>query len=75
MIKAMRFDITWKILAGAPGQVWSRGQLMDKIYPDHRIVSERTIDSHIKKLRKNRRRTTEPGYYSFGIWRRLQIRD
>ena len=25
---------------------------MDKIYPDHRIVSERTIDSHIKKLRK-----------------------
>ena len=52
MIKAMRFEITWKILAGAPGQVWSRGQLMDKIYPDHRIVSERTIDSHIKKLRK-----------------------
>ena len=25
---------------------------MDKIYPDHRIVSERTIDSHVKKLRK-----------------------
>ena len=42
----------FKILAGTPGQVWSRGQLMDKIYPDHRIVSERTIDSHIKKLRK-----------------------
>ena len=30
MIKAMRFGITWKILAGNPGQVWSRGQLMDK---------------------------------------------
>ena len=41
-----------KILAATPGQVWSRGQLMDKIYPDHRIVSERTIDSHVKKLRK-----------------------
>jgi two-component system response regulator BaeR len=25
---------------------------MDKIYADHRIVSDRTIDSHIKKLRK-----------------------
>ena len=25
---------------------------MDKIYPDHRIVSDRTIDSHIKKVRK-----------------------
>ena len=42
----------FRILASAPGQVWSRGQLMDKIYPDHRIVSERTINSHIKKLRK-----------------------
>jgi two-component system response regulator BaeR len=25
---------------------------MDQIYSDHRIVSDRTIDSHIKKLRK-----------------------
>jgi len=25
---------------------------MDGIYPDQRIVSDRTIDSHIKKLRK-----------------------
>jgi len=35
-----------------PGRVFSRGQLMDRIYPDRRIVSDRTIDSHIKKLRK-----------------------
>ena len=25
---------------------------MEKVYPDNRIVSDRTIDSHIKKLRK-----------------------
>jgi two-component system response regulator BaeR len=25
---------------------------MDRIYPDQRIVSDRTIDSHIKNLRK-----------------------
>jgi two-component system response regulator BaeR len=25
---------------------------MNHIYSDHRIVSDRTIDSHIKKLRK-----------------------
>ena len=48
---AVEFKL-FKILADRPGQVWSRGQLMDKIYPDHRIVSERTIDSHVKKLRK-----------------------
>lgn len=42
----------FKILAATPGQVWPRARLMDTIYPDHRIVSERTIDSHVKKLRK-----------------------
>ncbi|MDD4882248.1 MAG: response regulator [Gallionellaceae bacterium] len=35
-----------------PGRIFSRGQLMDRIYTDQRIVSDRTIDSHIKKLRK-----------------------
>ena len=35
-----------------PGRIYSRGQLMDRIYPDQRVVSDRTIDSHIKKLRK-----------------------
>lgn len=40
------------MLAGNPGRVFSRNQLIEKIYPDQRIVSDRTIDSHIKKLRK-----------------------
>jgi two-component system, OmpR family, response regulator BaeR len=35
-----------------PGRIYSRSQLMDQIYTDQRIVSDRTIDSHIKKLRK-----------------------
>lgn len=41
-----------ELLAGQPGRVFSRGQLIEKIYPDQRVVSDRTIDSHIKKLRK-----------------------
>ncbi len=40
------------ILAGEPGRVFSRNQLIDRIYQDERVVSDRTIDSHIKKLRK-----------------------
>jgi two-component system response regulator BaeR len=36
----------------APGRILSRSQLMDRIYNDHRIVSDRTIDSHVKKLRR-----------------------
>jgi len=34
------------------GQIFSRDQLIEKIYDDHRVVSDRTIDSHIKNLRK-----------------------
>jgi two-component system response regulator BaeR len=40
------------ILASEPGRIFSRSRLMDGIYLDHRIVSDRTIDSHIKKLRR-----------------------
>jgi two-component system response regulator BaeR len=40
------------ILAKEPGRIFSRQQLMDGGYQDHRVVSDRTIDSHIRKLRK-----------------------
>ena len=36
----------------SPGRILSRTQLMQRIYDDHRVVSDRTIDSHIKKLRR-----------------------
>ncbi len=39
-------------LAAHPGRIFSREQLMGCIYAEQRIVSDRTIDSHIKKLRK-----------------------
>ncbi|MEW6721397.1 MAG: response regulator [Thermodesulfobacteriota bacterium] len=39
-------------LADHPGQIFSRARLMDRIYPDRRVVSDRTIDSHVKKLRR-----------------------
>jgi len=41
-----------KRLTSEPGRIFSRDQLMSCMYTDHRIVSDRTIDSHIKKLRK-----------------------
>lgn len=34
------------------GRVFSRSQLMDKAYTDQRVVSDRTVDTHIKNLRK-----------------------
>ena len=39
-------------LVAHPGQVFSRQQLMDAIYSDYRVVSDRTVDTHVKKLRR-----------------------
>ncbi len=50
-LTAVEFQIL-VILAKEPGRIFSRQQLMDGGYQDHRVVSDRTIDSHIRKLRK-----------------------
>lgn len=38
--------------ASQPGRVFSRAQLASAIYADHRVVSDRTMDSHVKNVRK-----------------------
>lgn len=50
-LTAVEFQLL-QFLVSNPGRIYRRQQLMDKIYPDERVVSDRTIDSHIKKLRK-----------------------
>ena len=50
-------------LAAQPGRVFSRTQLIDALYLDHRIVSDRTVDSHVKNLR---RKLTEAGVDPIG---------
>ncbi len=41
-----------KTLAAAPGRVFSRDQLLNHMQQDYRSVTDRTIDSHIKNLRR-----------------------
>jgi two-component system response regulator BaeR len=41
-----------KKLVDQPGRVFSRAQLIDALYVDHRVVSDRTVDSHVKNLRR-----------------------
>lgn len=50
-LTAVEFQLL-KPLAEKPERIFSREQLMQNMYSDHRIVNNRTIDSHIKKLRK-----------------------
>jgi two-component system response regulator BaeR len=58
VVQGQRIDLTpveFKMLRGfmsQPGRVFSRDQLMNFSYPDERIVSDRTIDTHVKNLRK-----------------------
>jgi two-component system response regulator ChvI len=48
-----------KALAQRPGFVKSRDQLMDVAYDDQIYVDDRTIDSHIKRLRKKTRQADD----------------
>ena len=50
-LTAVEFQLL-KVLSDQPGRIFSRSVLVDKIYNDGRVVSDRTIDSHINKLRK-----------------------
>ena len=62
-----RHHVTWKdepvsltvteflileALATRPGVIKSRNQLMDAAYPDDVFVDDRTVDSHIKRMRR-----------------------
>jgi two-component system response regulator BaeR len=49
-LSAVEFALL-KMLSDTPGRIYSRSQLIENIYTDHRVVSDRTVDSHIKKLR------------------------
>jgi two-component system, OmpR family, response regulator BaeR len=41
-----------KTLSASPGRVFSRQQLLNTLYEDHRVVTDRTVDSHVKNLRR-----------------------
>lgn len=41
-----------RALARRPGHVLSRARLLEQLYVDHRVVSDRTVDSHIKNVRR-----------------------
>ncbi|MDO3388226.1 response regulator [Gilvimarinus sp. SDUM040013] len=50
-LTAIEFKL-FALLYSQPGRIFSRQYILDNIYQDYRVVSDRTVDSHIKKLRK-----------------------
>ena len=41
-----------RVLLSAPGRVFERAQLISQAYGDDHHVTERTVDSHVRRLRK-----------------------
>jgi two-component system, OmpR family, response regulator len=41
-----------RTLLGFPGKVYSRYELMERAYSDPTVVAERTIDSHVRRVRR-----------------------
>jgi two-component system response regulator BaeR len=50
-LTAVEFELL-KVLVAHPGRIYTREQLMDLMYRDQRVVSDRTVDSHVKKIRR-----------------------
>lgn len=65
-----------KTLASLPSRIFSRDQLLDRLYDDHRVVTDRTVDSHIKNLRRKLQEIhpdLEPIRSIYGIGYRLEL--
>jgi two-component system response regulator BaeR len=41
-----------RTLASSPGRVFPRERLLERLYEDHRVVTDRTVDAHVKNLRR-----------------------
>ena len=66
------------VLARAPGRVFTREQLLDRVFGSGYIGSERTIDVHMMNLRRKvERRPDQPAYLHtvFGVGYRFEVDD
>ena len=63
-----------RTLLGHPGKVYSRDELMTGAYDDSTVVSDRTIDSHVRRVRqKFKKLGGDPIHTVFGVGYRLVI--
>jgi two-component system response regulator BaeR len=63
-------------LASRPGRIFPRAELLDSLYADHRVVADRTVDSHVKNLRRKLQRA-RPGedivHSVYGVGYKLEL--
>lgn len=63
-------------LASRPGRIFPRAELLDSLYADHRVVADRTVDSHVKNLRRKLQRVRPADdivHSVYGVGYKLEI--
>ena len=64
------------LLHSTPGRIYSRDHLLRQLYDDHRVVADRTVDSHVKNLRR-KLQTVRPDHDMirsiYGVGYRLEV--
>jgi two-component system, OmpR family, alkaline phosphatase synthesis response regulator PhoP len=67
MVTATEFSLL-RLLASNPGRVFSREFLLEEVWGDDAVVFDRTIDSHIQRLRKKLGGPGSPGDFIETVW-------
>jgi two-component system response regulator BaeR len=65
-----------KTLASRPGRIFPRAELLDSLYADHRVVADRTVDSHVKNLRRKLQKVRADGdlvHSVYGVGYKIEL--
>jgi two-component system response regulator BaeR len=64
------------LLQSTPGRIYRRDHLLRQLYDDHRVVTDRTVDTHVKNLRR-KLQAVRPGQDMirsiYGVGYRLEL--
>ncbi len=64
---AKEFDLLW-FLASQPGWVFTRSQILDRVWGYEYLGDSRTVDTHIKRLRRKLRQNDQNGWRIETVW-------
>jgi two-component system OmpR family response regulator len=63
-------------LLGMPGKVYTRDELVERAYGDGHHITDRTVDSHIRRIRKKfKEHRGEPVETVYGLGYRIKIKE
>lgn len=52
VLTVTEFGLLRSLMAGTPGRVYTRGELVDRAYGLGHAITDRTVDSHIRRMRR-----------------------